>query len=470
MPDARSMRAGASRVLVVEDDPGMREVLIDELTEQGHSAFPVAGVAEALTALPRLEPELVLTDLRLLDGPGTEVLRASREMNPPPGVIIITGFGSIAEAVEALKMGADEFLTKPLDLEHLRMRVQRILDVQRLKRLVQMESEGGAFHGMVGRSPVMLRLFDEIRIVAKTNAHVLVVGESGVGKERVARALHEESERRKGPFVAVNCAAIPTALVESELFGHAAGAFTGAQRERRGLFEEARGGSLLLDELTELPLGAQAKLLRTLQEASIRPVGSNREVGVDTRIVATTNCNVEEEVRAGRFREDLYYRLETFVLNVPPMRERRDDIELLIARFAERLRARAEHAVEGFCPEAVEALRAYDYPGNVRQLENIVERAVAFCRGGLVRPEHLGDRVTEHFRRARPAQKMMSQLLPEGELPTLQALEQTYIEHVLERVGGNKRQAASILGIGRRTLYRRLDGDAGEARHEPPTE
>jgi DNA-binding NtrC family response regulator len=288
---------------------------------------------------------------------------------------------------------------------------------------------------------------------------VLLSGESGVGKELVARALHAESDRGDGPFIAVNCAGIPAELLESELFGHSAGAFTGAQRARKGLFAEAAGGTLLLDEVGEMPLAMQSKLLRILQDGSLRPVGENRERQVDTRILAATNRDLVAEVASGRFREDLFYRLETFAIEIPALRRRDDDIELLAAHFVARFGAAAEQRIRGLAPEAMACLRRYAFPGNVRELSNAIERAVAFAHGDQIEVEDLPERIRRQgdLRLPQADEAGRPALLGAGELPPLREIERRYVRLVLERCDGNKKRAADCLDIGRRTLYRYLD-------------
>ncbi|MFO8070486.1 MAG: sigma-54 dependent transcriptional regulator [Polyangia bacterium] len=449
-----------SRIIVVEDDAGMRRLLDDELNEQGHEVTSVANVADGTAAIRELRSNVVVADMRLPDGCALDLLEELRRLSDPPAFVVITAFGSISQAVDALKAGADDFLTKPLDLDYLRLRLERILDVQRLKGLVREQCSAvreTSFHGMVGRSVPMRHLFSQIRQLAGASGPVLILGESGVGKEMVARAIHEESDRASGPFVAINCAALPEGLVESELFGHAAGAFTGAGQTRQGLFESAAGGTVLLDELTELPAPVQAKLLRTLQEGTLRKVGANREQEVDVRIIAATNGDVERQMDNGELRRDLYFRLETFVLEVPPLRERPDDIEALTALFLSRFRIALDKPIDGFTSEALSALRSYDYPGNVRELENIVERGVTFCRKGEIRLEHLGPKVADQYGRFRQTEKAIHALIPAGELPPLEALKRDYVRYALNKFDGNKRRTASALGIGRRTLYRYLE-------------
>ncbi len=456
-----------AEILLVEDEPGLREMLREELEEAGHEVVAVASVAAARESLT-VDLELVISDLRLPGEDGLSLLADVQAMADSPTFIMITAFGTVDQAVEALKQGADDFLTKPLDLEHFRLAVNRALETRALRREVEryrqvLDSEKG-FHGIIGRSSAIQALTEKIRALAVAEGPVLVTGESGTGKELVARAIHAEGPRAGGPFIAVNCAGIPPELMESELFGHTAGAFTSANRSRKGLITEAHGGTLLLDEIGEMPMEMQTKLLRVLQDGAIRPVGANQEEHVDVRILAATNRDLDDEVAAGRFREDLFYRLETFTLKVPPLRERDDDIERMAVHFSQQFAAAQNKGIEGIDPQALARLRRYRFPGNVRELANAMERAVTFCNGDTIRLEHLPERISE---RSAPASEGAGLgASPWGDdpeqLPSLAEVEQQYIEHVLEVVAGNKRRAAQILGIGRRTLYRRLEGEERE--------
>ena len=450
-------------VLLVEDDPDLRQLLLEELEEAGHHCTACSGIQDARAFLQTQLPQLIVSDLRLPDGNGLTLLENVNQLPLKPGFIAITAFGTIDQAVDALKRGADDFLTKPLDLDHLRLCVERTLQRQRLQEEVAYYRrllDEGEFHGMIGGSSAMRQLFALLRQIAQAEGPVLITGESGVGKELVARALHNESPRRDKPFVAINCGGIPASLLESELFGHAAGAFTGADKARQGLFAAANGGTVLLDEIGEMPLEMQSSLLRTLQDGRVRPVGSNREQELDVRIIAATNRQLTEEVSAGRFREDLYYRLETFSVEVPPLRRRAGDLERLISHHLKQLNLRREQPVEGISAEALLRLKAYPFPGNVRELANMIERAVTFCAGQQIEVEHLPERVQSIA--ITPLDTFESRWQPpmaEGQLVPLETIEQDYIRYVLQQVDGNKRRAAEILGIGRRTLYRWLDSD-----------
>ncbi len=452
--------SGSETLLLIEDDVSLRALLEEELALDGYRILTApdcnSGIAVALSE----QPDLIISDLRLPDGDGLNVLRKVQAEGRTVPFIIITAFGTVDQAVEALQAGADDFLTKPLSTEHLRLKVRRLLAHAALSlELARYRSASGAPAnlGLVGESTAMDRLRQEIRQVARSEAAVLVNGESGTGKELVARAIHRESERREGPFIPVNCAGIPPELMESEFFGHEAGAFTGARQARKGLFAEASGGTLLLDEIGEMPAALQAKLLRVLQEGRVKPVGAEREEPVDVRVIAATHVDLLEAVRQGDFREDLYYRLETLMLAVPPLRQRGDDVELLAMHF---LRQSAERHRRGFLRLAettVAVLADYPFPGNVRELASAMERAVTFCEGDVVQPDHLPARIRQ--RQVSLAGQKLTDLKdePTASWPTLETLQQRYVQQVMERVDGNKRRAARILGINRRTLYRWLE-------------
>lgn len=464
-------------ILLVEDDFSLRELLREELEAEGYRVTATDSAEAAQQALAEQTPDLVLSDLRLPGADGLSLLAPVRELEPRPALLIITAFGTVRQAVAALQAGADDFITKPLDMDHLLLAVERLLANRSLKAEVSAYRDAlseAPFHGMVATSPPMTNLFDQIRRVAKADGPILVLGESGTGKELVARSLHQESNRSGGPYLAVNCGGIPGELMESEFFGHTSGAFTGARKDRAGLLQEADGGTLLLDEIGEMPLALQAKLLRVLEDGQVRPVGSDRESRVDVRIIAATHRDLQLAVAEGAFREDLYFRLETFSLRVPPLRERGEDLmrlaDFFLLRFAARRvaaqgsAARPAHTLRGFSDAARAALEAYPFPGNVRELENAVERAVTFCDGALIEPRHLPRRIQEFHEHA-GKQEAAQQAGPEGQnwpadpelLPTIEEVQQRYVGHVLEATGGNKRRAAQILGVTRRTLYRWLE-------------
>lgn len=466
-----------SPLLLIEDDTALSHLITDELEAEGWTIKAFTHLEAGRAWLAQHQPALVITDLRLPDGNGMDLVHEimhsadEREGQQRPGVIVITAFGSVPQAVEALQAGADDFLTKPLDLDHFLLSVARVLEHRTLRHELsrfRALSKDPGFHGLYGQSEQMRTLFEQIRVIGRAHGPVLINGESGTGKELVAQALYAESDRADGPFLAVNCAGIPQELLESEFFGHASGAFTGARNARKGLLQEADGGTLLLDEIAEMPLSLQAKLLRALQDGSIRPVGQDTEEHVDVRIIAATHRDLKQRVEAGEFREDLYYRLETFTLKIPPLRARGEDCDLLAQRFVQQFATAQDKDIEGVGPEAMARLRRYDFPGNVRELQNVIERAVAFCNSRWIEPDHLPTRLSEQAlalsgadntdtHQAQPDQSAGPRLLNGEELPTLEAVQRRYIKLVLDRVAGNKRQAAGILGIGRRTLYRWLD-------------
>ncbi len=449
-------------VWIVEDDKALGTLLLEEIRDAGLKGYWHASAEEAFQSLQQRWPDLIVCDLRLPGMDGLTFLRKILGLAPSssPGFLIITAFGTIPKAVEALKAGADDFLTKPLDLEHFMLSVKRTLEKKRLKEMVsQMQGflSSENFHGMYGKSIAMRLLFEQILHAAKAQGPVLIIGESGTGKELVAKAIHKESARASGPFLPVNCAGIPEHLLESEFFGHAEGSFTGANKSRQGLFAEAERGSLLLDEISEMPLALQAKLLRIIQDGSLRRVGENHEHRVDVRVLAATHRDVEEEVRLGHFREDLFFRLEALTLRVPPLRERGEDIEFLAARFMQQFALALDRKIKGFDSQAIELLIQYPFPGNVRELSNAVERAVTFNTEPWIRVKHLPARIQGYQSGAEEFSSEIRGFTVKNEkLLPLAEIERRYISHVLEKMGGNKRQAADILGIGRRTLYRRL--------------
>ncbi|MGA8893304.1 MAG: sigma-54 dependent transcriptional regulator [Anaeromyxobacteraceae bacterium] len=442
-----------ARILVVDDDQSSRELLARILTAAGHQVTALADGREAVAALDAGgPPDLVVSDIRMAEMDGLQVIDAYRERAPDTPVILVTAFGNIDGAVEAIRRGAADYLSKPYDVDAIKLVVSRALQHRALamenRALRRGLRERYRLENVVGRSEAMLQVYKTAARVASTDATVLIAGESGTGKELVARAIHSASPRASGPFVAVDCGAIAEGVLESELFGHARGAFTGAQVARRGLFEEAHHGTLFLDEIGDIGPNLQARLLRALQEGTIRRVGANEPIAVDVRVVAATNRDLEAAVKAGTFRADLYYRLHVVSIRIPPLRDRREDIPLLAEHFAQK-HGRAEGSA--ISPEARETLLAHDWPGNVRELENVVARALALNPSGVVLREDLPEAV-----RAAKGAPAPAPLPDVADRPTLAELERRYATQVLEEAGGNKTRAAEILGIDRKTLYRIL--------------
>lgn len=439
------------RILIVEDDPAILELLTEELEEAGHLVTGVDSAEQAL--LQDLDVDVIISDIRLPGMDGMALLETLVQQPDHPAIITITAFGSIDQAVDALQRGADDFLTKPLDLDQVRSSVARLSQHRRLKtrQHARQTHDLCQLDELTSCTPAMAQLFDQARRLAAQQAAVLIQGESGTGKELLAHALHRESPRRSGPFVAVNCASIAPDVMESECFGHVKGAFTGAIAHRRGLFQQAHGGTLFLDEIGDMPLALQAKLLRVLQTHRVRPVGSEEEEQIDIRIVAATNRPLDALIESGLFREDLFYRLETFSVTLPPLRERPDDIALLAEQFIERYSREQGRSAMSLSPSALSLLRAYPFPGNVRELDNAILRAVTLAHASVLEPDDFPERF-RHVTADSDRQDAQTQ-----EWLSLEQMEQRYIQRVLDAVDGNKRRAADILGIGRKTLYRRLE-------------
>jgi DNA-binding NtrC family response regulator len=451
-------------ILVVDDDADMRELAHDMLKDRGHQVAMAGSGEEALKRLAEEDYAVVLTDLRMKGMEGLELLAQIKRRDPDISVILMTAFGSVETAVEAMKHGASDYLTKPVRKDELIRVVERVIreaslrrEVSRLRKEVRKEY---SFHQILGKSKAIQMVFDLIRRVADSPTNVLITGESGTGKELVAKAIHYNSDRKDAPFIPVNCAAIPEQLLESELFGHMRGAFTDAKMDKRGLFEEAQKGTLFLDEISELPLMLQAKILRAIQEKEIRRVGATKPISVDVRIIAATNLNLSEEVKNKRFREDLYYRLNVIELKLPPLRERREDIPLLVDAFLKKCGAVRGKEVKGVSEAALAMLMDYTWPGNVRELENVIERAVTLSRSEKISPDDLPSAVQG----ARGERRVLDEAA-EKSLP-LHELEKEYIKKVLEKTGGNKYQAAHALGIDRKTLYRKLAEIEGKTHPE----
>ena len=456
-----SIAPPAVKVLVVDDEPSMREMLGILFKREGYGVVPAPGYKRALEAIhqnPRPFP-LVVTDLSMPDGTGLQVLAAAKARDPSTEVILITAHSTVENAIEAMRSGAYDFVTKPFSPKEMTALVTKALEKHALVtenlRLKARVSHLGD-HAVIGRSAAMRNVMDLVSRIADAKTTVLITGESGTGKERIARAIHDGSDRRDKPFLVVNCGALPEALMESELFGHEKGAFTGASAKHRGLFQEANGGTLLLDEVGELPSNLQVKLLRVLQEKTVRPVGSAQEHAIDVRVLAATNRDVESEVKTGSFRQDLYYRLNVIRIELPPLRERREDIALLAERFVQHFSEEMGKEVTGFTADAQRAVENYAYPGNVRELENLIERAVALASSRAIA---LGDLPPEVSGLAGAAKPSLFELPEEGcHLDeVVNELERRLLLEALERTGGVRKAAAKLLGITFRSLRYRLE-------------
>ncbi len=460
MVGAMTLRPQNPAVLVVDDEPALRQTVGILLKRQGYAVTTAAGHREAATAL-NSSPQpfsVVLTDLSMPDGSGLDVLAAAKSRNPSSQVILITAHSTVENAVQAMTGGAYDFVTKPFDSAELTALVAKAHEKYALlteNRALRAQVEGKS-RSVVGRSPAMHQLLDLVQRIAQAKTTVLITGESGTGKEKVAGAIHAASDRAAGPFLVVNCGALPENLMESELFGHEKGAFTGASDKTQGMFREADGGTLFLDEVGELPASLQVKLLRVLQEKKVRPVGAAREVPVDVRVLAATNRDIEAEVNADRFRQDLYYRINVIRLRIPPLRERAEDIPILAEAFLDRFSAEHAKEIRGFTPEALRALTSYEYPGNVRELENLIERAVTLAGSNRIGLGDLPESVSGLI--GGPGPKLL-------ELPAdgcnldevLAEIERRFLLQALERTGGVRTKAAKLLGISFRSLRYRME-------------
>jgi two-component system response regulator PilR (NtrC family) len=455
------MPALTGDILIVDDERSMREFLAIFLRRAGHRVEAAAGGAEGLSALQGREVDVVITDLRMPGVGGLEILAEAKKLHPETQVIVVTAFATTETAIAAMKAGAYDYLTKPFKVDEVGLVVERALERRALHRenVVLRDEIKGRYKldRLIGKSPAMQRVFEVVRKIAPARTSVLLIGESGTGKELAARALHELSARADRPFVAVNCGAIPETLLESELFGHVRGSFTGANSDKQGLFEAAHGGTLLLDEVAELPVPMQVKLLRVLQERKVKPVGGVSEREVDVRIVAATNRDLETEVEKGTFRQDLFYRLNVIQLRLPPLRERREDIPLLVDHFTRKFAAEHGRPINGTDPEAMSALMAYHFPGNVRELENLIERAVTLAPGDRVSPDSLP--TLKGLSAADSSMGMPAATLPQEGIDlerVVEDFERSLIIRALERTDGNRTEAARLLGVTFRSLRYRL--------------
>jgi DNA-binding NtrC family response regulator len=450
-----------ARILIVDDEETTRELFAELLQRWGYDVDQTADGHEALKIAAETHPDVIISDLVMPKLDGLSLVRALREEQPDTPVVIITGKGTIDAAVEAVREGVFDFVEKPLDPARLKIILQRALEKKETlhemqvlrRRLGQMDSGVG----LVGSSPPMRRAMELVEKVAPSKASVVITGQSGTGKEMVARAIHQLSPRRDKPFIAINCSAIPATLIESEMFGHERGAFTGADQRRLGAWELADGGTLFLDEVGEIPIELQAKFLRVIEEERLRRLGGKSEITVDVRVISATNRELKEEIKTGRFREDLYFRLNVFHINLAPLKERRDDIPVLVQHFIDRFAREGAKKLQGVSPQAMKLLCDYAWPGNIRELRNTLERAVILCGSGTIEPEHLPGEL------ALGGGESAYLKLPYG-LP-LREIEKEYILATLTRLQKNKARTAQALGISEKTLYNKLYRYSGRTPH-----
>ena len=448
----------AARVLVVDDERSMRDLLSITLRQAGYDVTLADGGENAVDVMKSDSFDLVITDLRMRKLDGLAVLRGAKEISPSTVVVVVTAFASTETAVEAMKLGAYDYITKPFKLDEMRLTIEKALERKRLQdeniALKRELSKERGFENFVGHSRRMLEVFDTIRKAANGTSTVMVTGESGTGKELVALAIHHEGGRRHGPFVSVNCGAIPEGLMESELFGHLKGAFTGAVANTQGLFASAEGGTLFLDEITEIPTTIQVKLLRTIQEREVRRVGDTRDVKINVRLIAASNRDLGKAVADGLLREDLFYRLNVIPVHLPPLRDRREDIPLLVAHFIQKLAGQLGKRVTAVAPDALVVLERYHWPGNIRELENVIERAIVLGSGEILGVDALPSSLA-----APRSVREVAIDLPSAGLnldDVLDRMEQRYIEMALERTGGVQTRAAELLGLSFRQFRYKL--------------
>jgi DNA-binding NtrC family response regulator len=441
------------RVLVVDDDQEMCQLLFDLLQGEGFSVTTMNDSLEASRSIKKEDFDVIVTDLKMKGLKGLDLLEETRRVAPLTPVIIITAFGTIESAIQAMKMGAYDYITKPFQMDELVLVVKKALENRLLKKeVVRLRKEVESrydFHQLIGKSSSMQKIYDLIERISHTSSNVLITGESGTGKELVARAIHYSGGRKEGPFIAVNCAAIPETLLESELFGYKKGAFTDARSDKKGLIFEANEGTLFLDEITELPLTLQAKLLRVIEERKVRPLGDTTSYPMDVRIISASNRDMDSSIKHGKFREDLYYRLKVIDIDMPPLRERREDIPLLIQKFIPRFSREFKKNISGVSQDALRLLLNYSWPGNVRELENVIQRAITLSQHEIILPEDLPASIIQ-----KTDDKLFEKAVEEK--LTLDQLEKEYIRRVLVETGGNKSKAAELLGLDRKTLYRKL--------------
>jgi DNA-binding NtrC family response regulator len=441
------------KVLVVDDDPEMCRLLSDVLEGGDCSVLSTVDSMEASKILKKEEFDVIITDLKMKGLRGLDLLEMANKTAPLTPVIIITAFGTIETAIKAMKLGAYDYVTKPFQVDELALTVKKALENRLLKkevsRLKKEVEDRYHFHHLIGKSPSMKKIYDLIERVSDSSSNVLVTGESGTGKELVAKAIHYTGARKAGPFITVNCAAIPETLLESELFGYKKGAFTDARSDKNGLVFEAGEGTLFLDEITEMSFTLQAKLLRVIESKEIRPLGDTNSYPIDVRFISSSNRNFKSFIQESRFREDLYYRLKVIDIELPPLRERKEDIPLLVKHFIEKFDPETKKDIQGVSEKTMKILTGYSWPGNVRELENVIQRAITLSEHEVIQPEDLPGALI---------QEAGEVIIEKGlqEKYTIEQLENEYIRRVLIEVGGNKSKAAEILGLDRKTLYRKL--------------
>jgi len=449
-----------ARILVIDDEASMGEFMQIMLGKEGYNVTAETSAHDALQNLKRSQrnPEnrydLLITDLMMPEMSGLEILTEVKKIDPELEVIVMTAFGSIDTAVEALKKGANDYVTKPFKVEEIKISIKRAIEQKQIKRqnIALKETLTTGFESFIGNSKSILEVKRMAAKAAATDVNVLITGESGTGKEVLSRAIHAESRRKSGPFLTINCAALPESLLESELFGHTRGSFTGAVKDKTGLFAAAADGTFFLDEIGETSRAIQAKLLRVLEEKEITPVGATKPMPVDVRVIAATNASLQEMVDHGAFRVDLYYRLNVFIIDIPPLRERPGDIELLVTHFLRRHSAKLDLAERTVVGEAMELLKSYSWPGNIRQLENVLERTVMLAKNEEISIEDLPEEIRRTTKKSGAVRSEPLKLDPD-----LETMEKAYIYYTLHQTGWNKSKAAKILGIDLSTLYRKID-------------
>ncbi len=458
------MSEKTSHILVVDDDFSMRELLEFILKREGYQVSCAENGLTAISMIGKTHFDLLLCDIKLGDITGLEVLKAAKKENPNAVVVMISAYATAETAVEAMNEGAYDYLPKPFDNEELKHAIAKALEVRTIaheKKILDNElKENLHFNLIVGNSPRMLHIYEMIRQVSQAVTNVLITGESGTGKELIARAIHEQSERRDKPFMAVNCGGIPETLIESELFGHKKGAFTGASQDKKGLFEVADCGTLFLDEIGEVDLHIQVKMLRAVQEKVVRPVGSNEDISVDVRILSATNRNLEKEVIAGRFREDLFYRLNVIEIKVPPLRERKEDLRILAQHFLDKYSRKMGKEITKISSYAIDLLNKYDFPGNIRELENLIERSVALTNTNILLPDSLTLSVHKRAWKEEKNDALIDLDAVKNGVSLdaiLDQIEKAYITKALELSKKERKKAAKLLGINLRSLRYRLN-------------